>query len=62
MAKARKRKPTLQEWISQMDTRLLRWQWRGKVAEARAAARKWSAAPEAPRGRSRRARVAKPPG
>ena len=61
MAKARKQKPTLQEWILRMNSRLTRWQWRAKVAEARAAARKWSAAPEAPRRRSR-ARAAKPPG
>jgi len=53
MATARKRQPTMQQWIAEMETRLARWQWRAKVAEARAAARKWSAAPGQPRGRSR---------
>jgi hypothetical protein len=55
---ARRRRKTHEAWVEAMRRRLAIWEWRAKVAAARASARGFAARP--PRqGRSRRAGRAK---
>jgi hypothetical protein len=52
---ARRRRKTHEAWIEAMRRRLDIWEWRAKVAEARASARGFEAARPPRQGRSRRA-------